>query len=362
MLAADARGGSSTRVPSARLHFDPIETREGDRAVSFTPRRLGAYTLIEKAGSGGMSTVYLAERDDESFERRVAIKVILAHLDSEVLRQRFQVERQVLAQLEHPNIARLYDSGTDDDGSPFLVMEYIEGEPIDAYCEAHDPPLEERLRLFRQVCEAVAYAHRNLVVHRDIKPANILVAGDGEPKLLDFGIAKLLPEEGSDLTVTQVGQRALTPSSASPEQLQGRPMTTASDIFSLGAVLYQLLTGELREQRRSPTVCRTFWTRRNRVLPAVWEVPGLPACGGISTRSSSRRCGSIPRTATSPYRRSSRTSIATPVAGRWRRAAAAPPIDWPSSSAAAAGRWRQACCWRWRPPPWCGTRSTSRSG
>ncbi|HEY3586917.1 MAG TPA: serine/threonine-protein kinase [Myxococcaceae bacterium] len=205
-------------------------------------RRIGPYKLIRELGRGGMGTVWLAARADEQFEKRVALKVVRASDSEEVLRF-FRRERQILAGLEHPNIARLLDGGTTDDGLPYFVMEHVEGVPIDRYCDEHKLSVPERLRLFEGVCSAVQHAHRSLVVHRDLKPGNILVTDEGIPKLLDFGIAKLLNPGvaggGSAETVV-----AMTPDYASPEQVRGRAITTATDVYSLGVVLYELLTGQ----------------------------------------------------------------------------------------------------------------------
>ncbi len=214
---------------------------------SQTPQRLGAYRLLNKVGEGGMSSVFLAVRDDDAYQRRVVVKVIRPGMETEHVARRFRVERQILASLDHPNIARLFDGGTTDRDLPYFVMEYIDGVPIDVFCERNELSVEERLTLFMKVCAAVGYAHRNLVVHRDIKPNNILVSADGEPKLLDFGIAKLLnPDLGSpEIAPTLTATRMLTPSYASPEQIRGRMITTASDVYSLGVLLFKLLTHTL---------------------------------------------------------------------------------------------------------------------
>ena len=198
--------------------------------------RFGHYQLVRRIGQGGMGAVFEAVRVDD-FHKKVALKIIKQGLDSDFARTRFLQERQMLASLEHPYIARLLDGGESDDGSPYLVLEFVDGEPITIYCAKLDRTA--RLRLFLNVCEAVEHAHRNLVVHRDLKPANILVTSNGEPKLLDFGIAKLLDPGSSH---TQTGFMALTPDYASPEQVRGQPITTASDVYSLGVILYQLLT------------------------------------------------------------------------------------------------------------------------
>ena len=199
---------------------------------------IGPYRIVRVLGTGGMGTVYLAERADETFHRQVAIKVVAGALARPELVQRFLHERRILAALDHPHIARLIDAGATADGLPYVVMEYVDGEPIDRYCKAK--PLAARLELIRQVCTAVHYAHQRLVIHRDIKAGNILVNRDGHPKLLDFGIAKLLEvEAGGERTET--GARALTPESASPEQLRDQPVTVASDVYSLGVLLYRVL-------------------------------------------------------------------------------------------------------------------------
>ncbi|MEN3335841.1 MAG: eukaryotic-like serine/threonine-protein kinase [Blastocatellia bacterium] len=208
-------------------------------------RLIGAYRLIREIGQGGMGTLYLAVRADDQYRQRVAIKLVRRGMDTEQILSRFRHERQILASLDHANIARLLDGGTTEDGLPYFVMEYIEGQTIDQYCDAHKLSTAERLQLFRQVCAAVHYAHQNLVVHRDLKPSNILVTPDGTPKLLDFGIAKLLKPEmyAQTLAPTVTTLRPMTPDYASPEQVKGQPITTASDIYSLGVLLYELLTG-----------------------------------------------------------------------------------------------------------------------
>ena len=208
-------------------------------------RRIGRYRIVDEVGRGGMGAVFSAVRDDGQFDQKVAIKVILSGLNTDTIARRFRNERQILASLEHPNIARLLDGGMSDDGLPFYVMEFIEGEPIDDYCRTRELTLHARLDLFRQVCAAVSYAHRRLIVHRDIKPSNILVTPAGEVKLLDFGIAKVVSQTNGDErgTATQLG--LMTPAYASPEQFRGEQVTTATDIYSLGVVLYRLLTGQL---------------------------------------------------------------------------------------------------------------------
>jgi serine/threonine-protein kinase len=214
-------------------------------AVDKIEHRVGNYKLIELVGTGGMGNVYRAERDDHQFDHQVAIKILHAHLGDEGMVQRFQIERQTLANLDHPNIARLLDGGETEDNAPYLVMEYVDGVPIDTYCDEHRLSVRQRLHLFQKVCAAVDYAHRNLIVHRDIKPLNILVNKSGEPKLLDFGIAKFVDSAALSyaVTPTREGNAALTPEFASPEQVRGEAITTATDVYSLGVLLYILLSG-----------------------------------------------------------------------------------------------------------------------
>jgi serine/threonine protein kinase/tetratricopeptide (TPR) repeat protein len=220
-----------------RIAADPPEPVQG--------QRIGPYQVSRQIARGGMGAVYLALRADDQYRKHVAIKLIRRGLDTDDIIRRFRNERQILAGLDHPNIARLLDGGATGDGRPYLVMEYIEGQPIDDYGDHHKLSTEDRLTLFRQVCAAVQYAHQHLVIHRDIKPSNILVTEDGTPKLLDFGIAKLLTPElaAQTLDATAPALRLMTPDYASPEQVRGEPITTASDVYSLGVVLYGLLTG-----------------------------------------------------------------------------------------------------------------------
>jgi serine/threonine-protein kinase len=217
---------------------------EGDEPTLPPGCRIGAYQIEQLVGCGGMGVVYRATRSDEAFEKQVAIKIVPRGNDTAEILRRFRSERQVLASLDHPNITALLDGGTTPEGLPYFVMEYVAGEPIDAYCGRRALPLDDRLRLFLRVCAALQYAHQHLVVHRDLKPDNILVRDDGEPKLLDFGIAKLLEPSGL-ATHTTVALRALTPRYASPEQIRGEPISTSTDIYSLGVLLYQLLTDRL---------------------------------------------------------------------------------------------------------------------
>jgi serine/threonine-protein kinase len=208
-------------------------------------RRIGAYRLVRPIGRGGMARVYLAERADGAFEQQVAIKLLRADLDSPVDLARFRSERQILASLSHPNIARLLDGGVTEDGQPYLVLEYVDGQPLDRHCEAAGLGVPERLALFCAAAEAVRDAHRALVVHRDLKPSNILVTAAGQVKLLDFGLAKLLEGAGAGPSpLTGTGHRWMTPAYAAPEQILGGPITTLTDVYQLGAVLFELLAGE----------------------------------------------------------------------------------------------------------------------
>jgi len=234
LISAYDAAGTFLDVPasssSSRASDAPAEPRAGFR--------IGPYEVIRELGRGGMGVVYLAARADDAFDRQVAIKLVRGGFESAYLAERFRDERQILATLNHPLVAHLLDGGTTEEGIPYLVMEHVEGEPIDQYCETRGLDTRRRLALFRQVCEAVHYAHRNLVVHRDLKPRNILVTAEGTPKLLDFGIAKLLRRDTLDAATV----RSFTPECASPEQVRGEPITTASDVYALGVLLYVLLS------------------------------------------------------------------------------------------------------------------------
>lgn len=214
-----------------------------ETATRRVPKRVGPYCLARELGRGGMGTVYLAERDDQQYQTQVAVKLVRPGMDTDFILQRFRRERQILAQMRHPNIARLLDGGSTEDGLPYIVMEYIPGVTILEYCNGKGLRLEERIRLFLRVCDAVAHAHRLFVIHRDLKPGNILVDDAGEPKLLDFGICKLLSTSVLTGTETMAGEQLLTPDYASPEQVRGECIAITTDIYSLGAVLYELLTG-----------------------------------------------------------------------------------------------------------------------
>jgi serine/threonine protein kinase/tetratricopeptide (TPR) repeat protein len=241
LLASDGRGAD----PLLSAVSEAAESLLMDHQDRLVGTRVGHYRIVSVLGHGGMSTVYRAERDDDQYRQTVAVKVLHHAALHPRLRNRLHSERHILATLAHPSIARLIDSGDLDDGTPYLVMEHVDGEAIDSYCDGRTLFIRERLELFIQVCAAVQFAHRNLIVHRDIKAANILVTGEGLPNLLDFGIAKLLAPESLSHTVpvTRLQERILTPENAAPEQVLGRSITTATDIYGLGVLLYQLLTG-----------------------------------------------------------------------------------------------------------------------
>lgn len=243
-LLASTGMSSFLEEPAADFVRPLIAEPPPDLSPAGSASQIGPYRIVREIGHGGMGTVYLAERADHQYQKRVALKLLPAwSAASERMVRRFVEERQIMAALDHPDIARFFDGGVTADGLPWFAMEYVEGSPIDRYCDEHRLTIEKRLELFCRVCSAVQYAHRNLVVHRDIKPANILVTTDGDVKLLDFGIAKLLAEVPAEASLTLTNERLMTPLYASPEQIRGGPITTASDVYSLGVLLYELLAG-----------------------------------------------------------------------------------------------------------------------
>jgi len=234
--------------PSVEITVEGVFDRPGEgeqsRGLTMSGSRIGPFEIDRLLGEGGMGRVYLAHRADEHFEQQVAIKVGAQRLVDPMTQARLRAERQILANLAHPNIAKLFDGGTTSDGVPYLVMEYVDGVPIDVYCDSHRLTVAERLELLVTVCDAIHYAHQNLVIHRDIKAANVLVTDDGVPKLLDFGIAKLIDHDGHvDDGLTREGVAVLTPSNAAPEQIRQQPITTATDTYALGLLMYRLLSG-----------------------------------------------------------------------------------------------------------------------
>ncbi len=244
------------RLTSFALDAEFVQQLD-DQLVGTT---IDAWELVERIGAGGMGSVFLARRVDGSYEQDVALKIVKKGMDTERIVRRFEMERQILARLEHPNIARLIDGGVTGDGRPYLAMEYVDGLPITEYCDRNKLTLDERIRLFQVACNTVHYAHRSLVVHRDLKPSNIIVTADGVPKLLDFGIAKLL-DDTDDHKLTRTGRPLHTPAYAAPEQLVDGTITTATDVYALGVILYELLSG-----RRPFEVRRTPQEFRERVL------------------------------------------------------------------------------------------------
>ncbi|MEM7432233.1 MAG: serine/threonine-protein kinase [Pseudomonadota bacterium] len=275
LLAADARGDQKIANPIARsarnLAEQSVDHWEG--------RTVGAWTVTQRIADGGMGSVFLAERSDDEYQQVAALKVMAGQLLAKDAVARFRSERQILASLNHSNIAKLIDGGTTDDNLPFLVLEYVDGLPIDRYCDENRLAIPDRLRLFRRVCAAVDYAHRNLIVHRDLKPSNILVDPNGDPKLLDFGIAKLLEAGSEHATVTRQGVLLLTPEYASPEQVRGESPTVVTDVYALGVLLYRILTG------RSPY--GSDLTSRQQIEHAIVETepkrPSTVVSGGNDT-------------------------------------------------------------------------------
>jgi serine/threonine-protein kinase len=285
----EAFAGAQALLPSGAPDAVDALVRLAEAEAAPAGTRIGPYRIVGEAGRGGMGVVYLAERADDQYRKRVALKLLRRGMDDPHLVRRFLEERQILATLDHPHIAKLLDGGVTADRLPWFAMEYVEGEPIDRYCDGHRLSVDHRLRLFLAVSDAVQYAHRNLVVHRDLKPSNVLVTAEGQVKLLDFGIAKLLGPDTAEATVTQIGRRAFTPEYASPEQVRGEPVTVASDVYSLGVMLYSLLSGRLPYRLQS---------RRERdieqaVLETAPEAPSVTA--GESTEAALARSSSPER-------------------------------------------------------------------
>jgi non-specific serine/threonine protein kinase/serine/threonine-protein kinase len=275
--AVDLKQIAGEELPTLRL--EDIDAARGPESGA----RVGAYRVLRELGRGGMGAVYLAERADGDFRKLVAVKVVKRGMDTDFVLRRFRQERQMLAALDHPNIARLLDGGATDDGLPYIIMEYVEGQDIDRYCDARKLSIQARLRLFLAVCAGVSHAHQSLIIHRDIKPSNILVTGDGTPKLLDFGIAKILNPSLADAPFehTATALRMLTPDYASPEQVRGERVTTASDVYSLGVLLYLLLTGRRpysfrthRLEEIARVVCEQAPPRPSAAIGASGPTPG----------------------------------------------------------------------------------------
>ena len=285
LLAAHAEAGAFLSRPvTLEGRLDP---GSGDVAV---PSRIGSYRLVGLIAQGGMGTVYRAVRDDDTFQKTVALKLVRVGLASELVEHRFRQERQILARLQHPNIAAVHDGGTTPEGQPYLVMEYVEGRPITQFCAAGRLDTRARLALFQDVCAAVHYAHQNLVIHRDLKPGNILVTATGVPKLLDFGIAKLLaPDVDPDTAPTATLLPMMTPEYASPEQVKGDPVTTASDVYSLGVLLYELLAGRLPYEVNQDSL--------EAIVHAVCDTEPKPpsaAVGSVATTRTPEVTGPLP--------------------------------------------------------------------
>ena len=293
LIAADKDAGGFIENPylveRGAVHIDDVAALDID-----------GYTLISRLGSGGMGTVYLAERLGDGFSQRVALKLIKGGTDSNIVLRRFLVERQILASLEHPNIARMLDGGSTSDGVPYFVMEYVDGSPIRTYCDELSLDTRSRVALFAKVCDAVSYAHQKLVVHRDLKPSNILVDQKGEPKLLDFGIAKLLAPDwqSNDEPATATQFRILTPEYSSPEQLRGEATTTLTDVYSLGVVLYELLTGvrPFQNESRDPVALAEAIRTKEPPKPSVaalFDHPRRPADSKATSPGSAHETGDV---------------------------------------------------------------------
>ena len=268
------------------------------------PSRVGPYRVLRRLGEGGMGEVFLARRDDGQFEQEVALKLLRPGLGTAELVSRFLRERQILARLEHPHIARLIDGGLAEDGRPYFAMEVVEGEPLTAWCARRESPIEERLRLLLTVCDAVEYAHRNLVVHRDLKPSNVLVTAEGNVKLLDFGVAKVLESEDEG-SLTRTELRAMTPAYAAPEQVLGGAVSTATDVYSLGVLLFELLTGGCLTPRRGRTAAELAGevTRETAERPSSRVMSGSTATELVRRRQARRLRGDLDTIALTALRR-----------------------------------------------------------
>lgn len=282
------RGLLSEQTDPAEKIGAELADYNNESDLSLEGSEVGAYRLIRRVGSGGMGSVFLAERADGSFERQVALKVVKKGMDTERVVQRFRVERQILARLDHPNIARLIDGGVTDDGRPYFVMEFVDGQPITNYCDDKRLGVPGRLKLFQKVCSAVQYAHQSLVVHRDLKPSNILVTDEGDVRLLDFGIAKLLDESESE-GLTGTGAQLLTPAYAAPEQLLARDVTTVTDVYALGVILYELLAGRRPfEPKKTPVEYQAEVLSGDPIRPST-ALTQLPAtANGADDQSAAR--------------------------------------------------------------------------
>jgi eukaryotic-like serine/threonine-protein kinase len=282
LLEEDARGGSLLDREVAHIAHQVFS----DPLSSSPPfKEFGPYRILKALGEGGMGMVYLAERED--LGSLVAIKILRDAWVSPARRERFTIEQRTLAQLTHPSIARLYDADTSPDGTPFFVMEYVEGVPLTEYCARHKCTIEQRLQLFRSVCEAVLYAHQHAVIHRDLKPSNILVKNDGTVRLLDFGIAKQLESLGESVDQTMTGLRMMTPAYAAPEQVRGEPVGIQTDVYSLGVVLYEVLAGRLPFDlsNRTPAQAEKVLTEQEAEKPSIAsekKTPSSPASGNAA--------------------------------------------------------------------------------
>ena len=281
LLAADGRTGVH------ELFEDLVSSEAGAlRRRDVAGVRLGPWEIVEPIGEGGMGTVYLARRADGSYDAKAAVKLVRGGVPSPSLTERFRAERQILAGLSHPGVAKLLDGGSTDDGTPYLVMEFIDGEPITTWCDRQEVDVEGRLRLFLKVCDAVAYAHRELVAHRDLKPSNILVTAAGEPKLLDFGIAKLIDAVGESGDGVTQSYTAMTPAYASPEQITGERVGTSTDVYSLGVLLYQLLSGRVPIETRGATPAQL-------ISKVIAEVPAVVSSTAADPATRRRLSGDL---------------------------------------------------------------------